>query len=208
MTPEPTPQLLLVVLAGPNGAGKSTFYEHHLARSSLPFVNADVIAREHFGPEAAAKAREAARISDEVRTELVNQRRSFIFETVLSDPVGDKVAFFREARAAGYFLDVHFIGLASPLLSLSRVTDRVRAGGHDVPDEKLASRYPRTLENLVRLLDAADRLQIYDNSEATRPHCIVAMLERGILLAAADPLPSWLAPVPLASRRTPHTQPL
>ena len=203
-----TAQPLLLVLAGPNGAGKSTFYERYLARCSLPFVNADRIALEQFGTNDPARAMDAARIADEVRAAHVARRESFIFETVLSDPVGAKVAFFQAARNSGYHVEAHFIGIASPALSAARVSHRVALGGHDVPLEKLQARYARTLDNLTRLLDAASRVTIYDNSDATRPHRPVAVLENGVLLAAADPLPAWLASVPLAARRTAQTSTL
>ena len=105
----------------------------------------------------------------------------------------------------GYHLQVHFIGLASSNLSQARVIHRVALGGHDVPDDKLRERYSRTLDNLVRLLDVADELIIYDNSSVEFPHRLVARLERGRLLEIADPLPAWLAPVPLVDRRTAET---
>ena len=91
-------QPLLIVLAGPNGAGKSTFYEQYLAARGLPFVNADRIAVEQFGTNDPVRATEAAAIADQIRLELVAHHRSFIFETVLSDPVGAKVAFFKSAQ--------------------------------------------------------------------------------------------------------------
>ena len=199
-------QPLLIVLAGPNGAGKSTFYEQYLAARGLPFVNADRIAVEQFGTNDPVRATEAAAIADQVRLELVAHRRSFIFETVLSDPVGAKVAFFKSARDAGYFVEAHFIGLNSPALSAARVSHRVALGGHDVPLEKLQARFARTLENLARLLDTADRVTIYDNSESARPHRPVGIVENGALVAIAESLPGWLASIDLAARRTATTR--
>src|SRR5208282_3037371 len=88
---------VIVALAGPNGAGKTTFYHAHLKRAGLRFVNADTIARElNLDPYAAAA------MADTVRRELVKQRESFVFETVLSDPVGAKLNFLREAAECGY----------------------------------------------------------------------------------------------------------
>ena len=196
---------LLVVLAGPNGAGKSSFYQRYLASSGLPFLNADVIAKEQFGDAAAEKAREAARLADQARAEFIGAKKSFIFETVLSDPVGDKVAFFAKAQEQGYFLEIHFIGLASPVLSQARVIHRVSQGGHDVPDDKLVTRYPRTMENLQRLLPLADRLTIYDNSEHSRAHRPLAMLERGTLRELSAELPPWIAFLNLPALRTAET---
>lgn len=199
---------LLVILAGPNGAGKSTFFERHLADLGLPFVNADRIALELFGTNDPTRAIEAARAAETLRAGLIERRQSLIFETVLSDPVGAKVAEFRATRDAGYFVEAHFIGIASAALSAARVGHRVSLGGHDVPADKLRDRYARTLENLSRLLDVANRVTIYDNSDAAFPHRPVALLEDGALLALADPLPGWLASLNLPARRTAATRPL
>jgi predicted ABC-type ATPase len=194
------------VIAGPNGSGKSTFFAQHLATSGLLFVNADLIAAELDEPDDLTRARLAADLAGKARETLVAQRRSFITETVLSDPFGDKVAKFASARDQGYFLDVHFIGLASPELSQARVIDRVSRGGHDVPDDRIFGRYPRTLRNLTLLLDVADRLSIYDNSELDRPHRLVAVLERGVLLRLSHTQPAWLEIIGLTTRRTTFTQ--
>ena len=202
------PHQILIVLAGPNGAGKSTFFQRYLAHLGLPFVNADMIARSLPGPDDEARARQAADMAEQARQDFLRQGVSFITETVLSDPVGDKVAKFAAARSLGYRLDVHFIGIASAALSQARVITRVAEGGHDVPDDRIVARYPRTLQNLVRLLDVADRLFIYDNSEVARSHRLVAELEAGALVSIADPLPQWLENIPLSPRRTPATRTL
>jgi predicted ABC-type ATPase len=202
------PQPQLIVIAGPNGSGKSSFFAQHLAFSSLPFINADLIAIELDEPDDLARARQAANLAAQARETLISQRLSFITETVLSDPVGDKVAKFAAARSLGYFLDVHFISLASPELSQARVIDRVSRGGHDVPDDRIFGRYPRTMQNLIRLLDVADRLSIYDNSELDHPHRLIALLEGGVLVSLADPQPAWLEAIDLTKRRTSFTRPL
>ena len=100
---------IVVALAGPNGAGKTTFYQAHLAPAGLRFVNADVLARE-LGTDPYS----AARLADAVRRELVRQRESFVFETVFSDPVGDKLAFLKETARAGYTVVLCFVGLSGP----------------------------------------------------------------------------------------------
>ncbi len=79
---------LMIVLAGPNGAGKSTFFTAFLKDLSLPFLNADILARK-TGIDAYAAAREITA----VRELFVRLKRSFVLETVLSDPLGDKVRF-------------------------------------------------------------------------------------------------------------------
>jgi predicted ABC-type ATPase len=185
---------LLVVLAGPNGAGKSTFYELYLRELGLRFINADVIARAlaPAGPaQAEGAAYRAAQVADAARRALVAMGESFCMETVFSDPVGAKLAFLREAREAGYRVVLHFIGLASPELSQARVLHRVLNGGHDVPDEKLFARYPRTLENLARAASQVDALLLYDNSSAAEPYRLLGRLERGEVVERHPPVPEW-----------------
>ena len=198
-------QPLLVVFCGPNGAGKSTLRRITLADTDIPFVNADDIAAREFGDQAAARAYEAAEIAESIRAGLFRTGRSFSFETVLSDPRGEKVRFLVEASAAGYFVVFHFVGLDSPDRSRIRVIQRVQDGGHDVPDEKLAARYPRVMENLRRLLDVPDELVIYDNSSSAEPYRVIARLSRGVLLEIAAAIPEWTWFLDLSTRITGQT---
>ncbi|MCI0682737.1 MAG: AAA family ATPase [Gemmataceae bacterium] len=128
---------IVVGLAGPNGAGKTTFYHSHLAAAGMRFVNADVLAAE-----LALAPYEAARVADALRRELLKSDESFVFETVFSDPVADKVSFLEEAARGGSIVVLCYIGLADPAQSLARVAMRVSQGGHDVPDDKLLARFP------------------------------------------------------------------
>ena len=126
---------ILIAIAGPNGAGKSTFYKAQISYTGLPFVNADVIAAE-----AGIGAYEAAEVAETIRRERFARRESFIFETVFSDPVGEKLAFLEKAISAGYSVVLFFIGISSPGKSVDRVGMRVLEGGHAVPADKLATR--------------------------------------------------------------------
>ena len=179
----------LIVLAGPNGAGKSTFYELFLEGLPVPFINADRIARSVFGDRSGV-AYEAAQLAEAERRRLVAERRSFVMETVFSDPAGDKVEFLQQARRAGFFVVLAYIGLDSPALAAARVAHRVRNGGHDVPQERISSRFGRSLANLRKALRTVDHVYLYDNSGA--PYVRVAELARGRLLWRAARRPPWL----------------
>lgn len=181
---------IVVALAGPNGAGKTTFYHSHLAPAGLRFVNADVLARE-FAIDAYA----AARMADALRRELVRRGESLVFETVFSDPAGDKLAFLKQAEQAGYTVVLCYIGLESAALSEERVAMRVSQGGHDVPTEKLQSRFPRTLANLKKALREVPQVFLYDNSDLGRPFRHVAMFEGGTCVERVADLPAWAAHV-------------
>lgn len=186
---------VILVLAGPNGAGKSTFYEHFLAGTGLPFVNADLIARELGAEQPVELAYKAAQLADEARRAFVAQKKSFCMETVFSDPVGDKLAFLQAAQQQGYMILMNFIGLAGVELSIARVVQRIGGGGHDVPDEKLIERFPRTLKNLQAAIPFVDLLMIYDNSSAAEPYRHLATFERGKRTFVAKNLPPWAASI-------------
>lgn len=178
---------LLVMLAGPNGAGKSTFYEAHLKPLGLPFLNADVLART-TGQDAYGAAKTIAGIRDE----LIQANTSFITETVFSDPVGEKVAVLAGAVEKGFDVTLIYIGLENSDLSRDRVRARVAAGGHDVPPEKLAARYQRSLDNLERSIARLPRVLLYDNSSFTSPHCLLAEFRSGKAVRQGEgEVPGW-----------------
>jgi predicted ABC-type ATPase len=181
---------IIVAVAGPNGAGKTTFYYAHLQPAGLRFVNADLLARElDLEPDAAARA------ADNLRRELVRRRESFVFETVFSDPVGDKLAFLKQAVDSGCTVVLCFIGIAGPHVCEDRVAMRVSQGGHDVPTDKLRSRFPRTLTNLEAAIRELPCVLVYDNDDLSRPFRQVATFEQGRLLSSREPLPAWLRPL-------------
>lgn len=181
---------VVVAIAGPNGAGKTTFYHAFLRESGLRFVNADEIARElELDPYA------AARIASSLRDELIKQRESFVFETVFSDPVGDKVAFLQDAAAAGYSVALCYVGIPAPEVSEERVSMRVSQGGHDVPSDKLAARFPRTLANLQAAIRELPLVLVFDNGDLADPYRRVAEFSHGQRKFLAEPVPAWLRQV-------------
>ena len=181
---------ILVALAGPNGAGKSTFFEAHLRSSGLRFLNADVLARE-----LEVEAYDAARLAAVLRVELVKQRESFVFETVFSDPVGDKVAFLKRAAQEGYAVVVCFIGISDAATSEQRVAMRVSQGGHDVPTEKLMARFPRILANLATAIRELPCVLVFDNDDLRTPFRHIAVFVNGRPEMLKQPAPSWLEPL-------------
>jgi len=178
---------VIVAIAGPNGAGKTTFFHSHLREAGLRFVNADDIARE-----LGISAYEAAQIADALRRELVRQRESFVFETVFSDPVSEKLTFLVDAAAAGYNVVLCFIGIAGPETSEARVAMRVSQGGHDVPSEKLASRFRRSIKNLKAAMQILPIVLVFDNDDLSDPFRRLAEFRNGKPLTLSEPIPEWL----------------
>lgn len=181
---------IVVALAGPNGAGKTTFYHAHLEPAGLRLVNADVIALElSMDPYA------AARVAASIRQALIDQRESFVFETVFSDPVGDKLSFLKQAAQLGYTVLLCFIGVSGPAASKERVAMRVSQGGHDVPTEKLIARYPRILSNLKAAIRDLPLVWIFDNDDLRTPFRLVAVCADGQIDKLEQPVPEWLQPL-------------
>jgi len=178
---------IVVALAGPNGAGKSTFFNAYLANTGLRFVNADVLAHS-LGMDAYAAAEKAGIL----RRELVKLHESFIFETVFSDPVGDKLDFLKAIEKAGYTAVLIFIGVSGPEISDERVAMRVLQGGHDVSPKKLVERFPRTMNNLKRSLVELSNVWVYDHSELEQGYRLVAAMENRQGIKLHEPTPEWL----------------
>jgi predicted ABC-type ATPase len=181
---------IVVALAGPNGAGKTTFFEAHLKRSGLRFLNADVLASE-----IEATAYDAAQLLAELRRELVRQRESFVFETVFSDPVGDKLAFLKQTAQTGYAVVLCFIGISDAKVSEERVAMRVSQGGHDVPVGKLIARFPCTFANLKAAISELPCVLVFDNDDLRSPFRQVAVFADGRAVLLARPVPRWLQSV-------------
>ena len=102
-----------------------------------------------------------------------------MFETVFSDPVGDKVGFLKDALAQEYQVVLIFIRIADIETSKQRVSMRGMQGGHDVPDEKLEQRFARTLANLDRAIATLPLVLVFDNSDLAFPYRLEAIYQSG-----------------------------
>ena len=145
----------LLVFAGPNGSGKSTVTKSDQIVGE--YVNADRIKAIKGCSDL-----EAAQEAERLREYLLKLRMDFTFETVLSTP--RNLLLLQRAHEAGYYIRVIFILTNDSSINVQRVAERVSKGGHDVPEEKIRSRYTRSLENLKELYKITDDLLVYDNS--------------------------------------------
>jgi len=179
----------LWLLAGGNGAGKSTFYQQFLASTGLPFINADILAKELDAEQPETASYKAAKLAERLRLDLLRTGTSFCFETVFSHP--SKIDFLASAKSAGYEIVLVYIHLQNDQLNLARVAQRVAEGGHTVPSEKIISRIPRTMQYVSDALALVDFAQFYDNSSHDEPFTPVALVNRGELKIEKQPLPDW-----------------
>ncbi|MBN3786041.1 zeta toxin family protein [Burkholderia sp. Ac-20353] len=179
---------LAIVLAGHNGSGKSTmWYEHVVDDIRIPLINADRMMLSIL-PEKDRKGllrpwAQALRDTDTMWMQVAQKgvesfvaqamanQVPFATETVFSHwralPGGgheSKIDLIRNLQAAGYFVVLLFVGLSSAALSLGRVATRVAAGGHDVGEQKILARFPRTQKAIGAALTVADAAVLVDNS--------------------------------------------
>lgn len=162
-----------IVLSGPNGAGKTTAARTLLAEQMrlLTFVNADVIAQGLAGFDPDSAAIEASRIMLERLRLLAQRRRDFAFETTLA--ARSYACWLEQLRQDGYQVHLVYFWLASVDLAVARVAERVRLGGHSVPETTIRQRYTRRLKNLFSLyLPLAKTWQVYDNTQPGQPQMI------------------------------------
>ncbi|WP_256558457.1 zeta toxin family protein [Pseudomonas sp. S3E12] len=133
----------------------------------------------------------ASALADFIRVSLIEDRVSFTFETVMSD--GSKIELLRQAKAAGYRVYVYYVATADADINVARVAYRASIGGHDVPPNKIRSRYKRSLENLSEAILLSNRAYIFDNSQDGEPSFaqLAEITEGEDIDIVADTQPAW-----------------
>jgi predicted ABC-type ATPase len=163
----------VIVIAGPNGAGKSTTAPAILkgALGVTEFVNADTIAAglSAFNPQKAAF--HAGRIMIERLQQLAADQEDFAFETTLASKTFAR--WIQSLKQTGYTFHLFFLWLPSPEFAIARVAERVRMGGHNVPEVTIRRRYHAGLKNFFGMYQQlADTWRIYDNSSPGSPRLL------------------------------------
>lgn len=174
------------VIAGPNGAGKTTFARTFLPEEvrCLQFVNADLIASglSPFDPTAAAVR--AGRLMLGEIGRLMNEKTDFAFETTLSGR--SWLLWFKRLKAREYGINLFYLWVDSPELAVNRVAERVRQGGHHVPEDVIRRRYNRGLSNFFQVYSPlADNWTLFDNT-ASWPVRIASLYKGVFNVSSAD----------------------
>jgi predicted ABC-type ATPase len=129
--------------------------------------------------------------ADYIRHKLLEQKVDFTFETVMSSP--DKVYFMRLAKESGYRVYLYYIATQDPIINIDRVSNRVKKGGHPVPEGKIKERYYRSLGLLKEAVFYTDRAYIFDNSSSdTQKVWLAEITNAEVIEFHTDEIPSWL----------------
>jgi predicted ABC-type ATPase len=176
---------VVYVIGGPNGAGKTTFAREFLPASHVvEFLNTDLLAAGLSPLQPGSMAVRSARLLLARWRELLTLRRDFAFESTLSGRT--YAGMLRQARAKGYEVRLCYLWLPNVGISLRRVRQRVRKGGHDVPEADLRRRFLPSLRNFFSLyLPLADQALLF-NAAGNPPQLIARWTGSAILLVKPD----------------------
>lgn len=155
----------IVIIAGPNGAGKTTFATEFLPNEAacIHFVNADLIAAGLSPFDPAIAAIQAGRMMLRQISAHLGKGHSFAFETTLSG-----LTYARKIprwRAQGYSVELFFLALPDAEMAVARVAERIRQGGHAVPEGVIRRRFDAGRRNLPAYCKLVDVWAVYDNSD-------------------------------------------
>lgn len=182
---------VLTVVAGANGAGKSTLTRlgHEVFQDS-PLLDPDAISVSLRATVAnAGSAIDAGREVLDRSKKLLDAKQSFLVETTLSG--NTYLRMMLEAKAAGYIVRLIYVGTNDVAINIQRIRQRVKDGGHDVPEEDQIRRYPRSMANFKDAFNLADEAIVFDNS-TDQGHIRIADKSKDCVKVYGT-LPDWAA---------------
>lgn len=181
----------LWIIAGPNGAGKTTLARKlpfYRAMAQVQWLNPDEISKEllherggfTFQTASAELLQstfiEAADLVLVRAKELLEAGGGICVETVLStDKYRTLVETTLELQG---LVGLVYVAVKSPEISAQRIAARFQQGGHDVPTEKLAARWQRSLEQLPWFAQRSHFVRVYDNSDTEHPNQLPRLIAK------------------------------
>ena len=155
------------MFAGPNGSGKTTIKKS---------INSDLFGI-YINP-------------DDIELSLKNNRFLDLNSYSVHSSQPDKIEFLQKAQKKGFRTYLYYVATEDPMINILRVKNRVTLGGHSVPEDKIISRYHRSLDLLRDAVQFTNRAYIFDNSG--REHLWIAEITNGKELEMkASQMPCW-----------------
>ena len=198
---------IIFVLAGVNGAGKSSVGGAVLREKGSNYFNPDEAAariRNELGCSIAEANQSGWEEGKRLLEAAIRDGVSHAFESTLA---GTSIpALLAKAASSGFDVRAWFVGLSSPEQHIARVRDRVAAGGHDIPEEKIRERWDASRRNIIALMRYLTELRLFDNSQQRDPATgkipppkLLLHWKGGKVIAPAlsvlDSTPEWAKPI-------------
>ncbi|MEA4914604.1 MAG: zeta toxin family protein [Christensenella sp.] len=174
---------IYTVIGGVNGAGKSSLTGVlKTERSDLgKIIDVDKLAVQY------GSFIEGGKAAIQTQESYIREGISFTQETTLS---GQRpLRMIREAKEAGYYVRLFYVGISSAQEALKRIENRVSKGGHDIPREDVLRSFDERNEALAKVLDYVDEAVLYDNENG---FVAIAEYKNGELISRGDYVPDWL----------------
>ena len=158
---------ILTVFAGINGAGKTTLYKYEKKFVGVDLgerVNPDEIFAQQSKKWNPASVIQSGRIAINKIKYCIANKLSFNWETTII--TSTTLQFLKEAKEAGFLVQLNFIGVQDVNLSLERIKQRVAKGGHDIPEEVVRGRFKNQFKHIIEALQYVDNALFLDNSRS------------------------------------------
>ncbi len=175
-----------ILIAGVNGAGKSTLYQTLTSLAALPRINTDEIVRSFGDWRNAGDVAKAGKIAVKKIQEYIDQGITFNQETTLCG--ASILRNIKMAKALGYQIELHYVGVDSVEIAKKRIAYRVSQGGHGIPDADVERRFTESFQQLKKVLSICDMVILYDNTEIFKRF---AIFKEGKLCNLAEECPEW-----------------
>lgn len=174
---------IYTIIAGVNGAGKSSLTGSlkYQRRDLGKVIDVDRLAMQHGGFIEGGKAAIA------MQERFIEEGISFTQETTLSGQRTVRMA--KQARDAGYYVRLFYVGISSAEESIKRIENRVAKGGHNIPEDDVRRRFKERFDALARVLEYCDEAVFFDNENG---FVEVGRYENGAFYPVGDYRPAWL----------------
>lgn len=153
-----------ILIAGVNGAGKSTLYHLLDNLQDMPRINIDEVVREFGDWKNPSDVMKAGKIAVNYLNQLFSEKCSFNQETTLCGK--SIISNIQKAKYLGYQIEMHYVGVDSVDIAKRRVKERVKNGGHGIPDKDIEKRYFESFSNLKHIMSDCNTIFFYDNTRS------------------------------------------
>ncbi len=175
---------IYTLIAGVNGVGKSSFTG--VLRTQKTDLG-KIIDVDRLIAQCGGNAIEGGKKALTLIDDCLEKGICFTQETTLS---GHRIlSNVRQANEKGYVIRLYYIGLDTAQESIWRIRNRVRKGGHSIPEQDVRRRFEKRFENLSRILPYCSEAEFYDNENGFRE---VGAYRNGDLILMGDDRPEWI----------------